>query len=249
MVGVPPSVTQERWEKLQARIRWIGQELNLSDGLTSDTVSESNKAGTLAKPTDGLINFKSLESCVGFINYVAMCYGSLVPYLKGIYLTLNAWRPGRDEHGWTSKALKDIYRASGKRTQSETPPVWVKIIPRLRGDILALMWLTNTVNPPSVPIRPSSTKACFMVGDASGVGPGSSCWIQGDDFIEASYGAWKDEVTRTKSSNFRETANLVRQVRRKVKNGSIERGSEVFVFTDNSTAERTMYKGSSTSSQ
>ena len=30
------SVTQERWEKLQAHIRWIGQELYFSDGFTSD---------------------------------------------------------------------------------------------------------------------------------------------------------------------------------------------------------------------
>ena len=36
-------------------------------------------------------------------------------------------------------------------------------------------------------------------------------------------------------------------IREKVKSGSIKRGSEVFVFTDNSTAEATMYKGSSRS--
>jgi len=49
------------------------------------------------------------------------------------------------------------------------------------------------------------------------------------------------------SSNFHETANLVISIRDKVKEGSVRRGSEVFVFTDNSTAEATMYKGSSRS--
>ena len=54
-------------------------------------------------------------------------------------------------------------------------------------------------------------------------------------------------MTDHMSSNFRETANLVISIREKTKDGSIKRGSEVFVFTDNSTAEATMYKGSSRS--
>ena len=49
------------------------------------------------------------------------------------------------------------------------------------------------------------------------------------------------------SSNFRETANLVISLREKIGAGTIESGSEVFVFTDNSTAKATMYKGSSRS--
>jgi len=49
------------------------------------------------------------------------------------------------------------------------------------------------------------------------------------------------------SSSFRETANWVISIREKVKEGSIKHGSEVFVFTDNSTAEATMNKGSSES--
>jgi hypothetical protein len=32
--------------------------------------------------------------------YVSMTYTSLIPYLKGIYLTLNSWRPDRDKEGW-----------------------------------------------------------------------------------------------------------------------------------------------------
>ena len=49
------------------------------------------------------------------------------------------------------------------------------------------------------------------------------------------------------SSNFRETANLVISLRGEIEAGSIEHGSEVFVFSNNSTAEATLYKGSSRS--
>ena len=48
-------------------------------------------------------------------------------------------------------------------------------------------------------------------------------------------------------SNFCETANLVISLREKIGAGTIESGSKVFVFTDNSTAEAAMYKGSSRS--
>ena len=80
------SVTQERWEKLQGCIQWIGNAV---------------------KPDSSVIHFKALELCVRFIVYVSLWYGSMVPYLKGIYLTLNCWRPGRDEEGWVSQALKE----------------------------------------------------------------------------------------------------------------------------------------------
>jgi hypothetical protein len=44
---------------------------------------------------EGKIHFKTTKQFVGFVVYVSMTYMSLIPYLKGIYLTLNSWRPDR----------------------------------------------------------------------------------------------------------------------------------------------------------
>jgi hypothetical protein len=49
------------------------------------------------------------------------------------------------------------------------------------------------------------------------------------------------------SSNFREALNLVMMIESQVENGELPPGTEVFVFTDNSTAERAFNKGSSSS--
>jgi hypothetical protein len=85
--GVTKAVTQDRWEKLQYKIRWIGKQLGLEDKYTpsifKDVSAEKNTA------PDEKIHFKTTEQFVGFVVYVSMTYKSLVPYLKGIYLTLN----------------------------------------------------------------------------------------------------------------------------------------------------------------
>jgi len=60
-----------------------------------------------------------------------------------------------------------------------------------------------------IPVRPTNSKATYIAGDASGSGFGSSSWKTGDEKIHATYGAWKEEMTKYKSSNFRKTANLV----------------------------------------
>ena len=47
-----------------------------------------------------MINRKELESETGFLNHLAMTFDAISPYLKGFYLTLNSWRPYRDEGEW-----------------------------------------------------------------------------------------------------------------------------------------------------
>ena len=39
----------------------------------------------------------SLDSIRGFLVYVLMTYGDIIPYLKGIYLTFDSWIPHRYE--------------------------------------------------------------------------------------------------------------------------------------------------------
>lgn len=46
------------------------------------------------------MNFKKLQSDRGFLIYVARSYPAMVPYLKGIHLTLSGYLPDRDKDGW-----------------------------------------------------------------------------------------------------------------------------------------------------
>jgi hypothetical protein len=63
--------------------------------------------------------------------------------------------------------------------------------------------------------------------------------------VHADFGNWTEDVTKGKSSNFREAGNLVIRLKRMVAAGELAKGAEVFVFTDNMVAERTYFRGSS----
>lgn len=239
--GLFKSVTQERWEKTQLRIRQIGRCLGLRDEYeyeASDPLLDQ-MAGGFEGGTYSL-RFKALESATGFLVYVGLTYHMMVPYFKGLHLTLNSWRPNRDEEGW-KLTHTDINGDHGD------PPDYVNAAPRLIDDIKALMELTRFAHPPKIPVRPLVSQPTFLVGDASGMGFGVSRWRQGTKEIDVTHGNWALRVTLEASSNFREAANLVLELRRLVAGGQLLRGSEVWVFTDNSCAEKTFYKGQSTS--
>jgi hypothetical protein len=70
--------------------------------------------------------------------------------------------------------------------------------------------------------------------------------IQIDGHIHYEYGQWCAEITEKKSSNWRELNNLVEAIVRMVVEHRL-RGSEIFIFTDNSTAEAAFWKGTSES--
>jgi hypothetical protein len=89
----------------------------------------------------------------------------------------------------------------------------------------------------------------YLVGDASGVGFGSSSWKEGTDEVHADFGNWMEDVTKGESSNFWEAGNLAIQLKRMVASGELEKGAEVFVFTDNAVAESTYFEGSSKNSK
>jgi hypothetical protein len=157
---------------------------------------------------DGKIHFKTAEQFVGFVVYVSMTYKSLVPYLKGIYLTLNSWRPDRDEFGWGIPQPK-VKGVPWMNLPYQKPPVWVNVMPRLKHDIQALLELTHYDEPPDVPIRASHQRVMYVAGDDSGAGFGSSSWQQESDEVHADFGEWMEDVTNNESLNFREAGNLV----------------------------------------
>jgi hypothetical protein len=131
----------------------------------------------------------------------------------------------------------------------QKPPVWINVMPRLKHDVQASLELTHYDEPPDVPIRVSNKRAMYVVGDASGAGFGSSSWQQESDKVHVDFGKWMEDVTNNESSNFREAGNLVIQLKRMLKAGKIEEGTEVFVFTDNQVAASTYFWGSAKNSK
>jgi hypothetical protein len=93
------SVSVERWEKTQRRIRWIAPFLAVADEWCILEVGMPATVEGTAPPL-GYLPHKQLESYRGFLVYVLRTYSAMVPYLKGIHLSLDSWRANRDEDGW-----------------------------------------------------------------------------------------------------------------------------------------------------
>jgi hypothetical protein len=53
------------------------------------------------------LNHKELERDRGFLVHVQHTYPAITPYLKGIHLTIDSWRIGRDEEGWKSTSIQN----------------------------------------------------------------------------------------------------------------------------------------------
>ncbi|KAL7581700.1 hypothetical protein ACA910_022243 [Epithemia clementina (nom. ined.)] len=131
--------------------------------------------------------------------------------------------------------------------QSSLPPLVVTPVSQLQADVQALAELTSSVAPPKVLVRPQSAAvAAVMFGDASGSGFGTSLWLQGSTEIHAVHGVWT-RAYGSRSSNFRELYNLVASLEELVSESVIPPGTEVLMFTDNSTSEAAFYKGTSKS--
>jgi hypothetical protein len=88
-LGVTKTVTQERWDKTKAKLAWVAAQLEDAKGKASGRPGERE-----------ITPHKPLESIHGFLVYVGRTYTTMVPYLKGIHLTLDSWRLNRGADGW-----------------------------------------------------------------------------------------------------------------------------------------------------
>jgi hypothetical protein len=229
---VEVSVSQERWDKAKNMILWI------------DDALKSNECP---------LNFKTLESYRGFLIYISRTYPSITLYLKRIHLTLDSWWPWRDDEGW-KLPLSEIKAAQEANSAStslkpdsnvqEKPPLVAKPAPRLHDDIHPLSVLFSSDKPPRRIIRLNKiSEALYMFGDASGSGFGSSLKVGKEIFYL--HGQWKPSFSQ-ESSNYRELCNLINAIKRASFEGLLK-DSELFVFTDNTAAESSFYKGTSSS--
>jgi len=235
-------VSDERWAKTQEAIYWMLEEAKRMSGM----------------------DFKRLESIRGFLVYVSQVYISMKPYLRGIHMTLDSWRPNRDEDGWKvmrkTEGLADFAEALGQEEGAELnldiadevqdkPPDRVKPAPRLADDLHALQTFTSGASPPLRRARPkpgAAVKISFL--DASGAGYGDNEASSKDAYREVkyTYGTWRAEIS-IRSSNDREMRNCLKKLVKGMEEGRYPEGTEVFVFTDNQTLEAAFNKGTSTS--
>ena len=213
---------------------------------------------------------KRLEQVRGFLQHVTQTYSGMTPYIIGFHLTIDGWRDNRTEDGWRKKdKLKSSFPPRGDggvteellamemalgQTQENMglgssglvdPPKFVQAVPRFLSDLLALRALMAGETPPLKRVRCSKTAMaiCSFV-DASGRGFGSTFQVGNKVFFQC--GQWPERVSETMSSNWRELANLVESLEVEVR----ERGlcdCEIFLFTDNTTAEAAYWKGNSQS--
>ena len=120
----------------------------------------------------------------------------------------------------------------------------VKAVPRLHSDLLVL---GDFFIPKEPPLRFIRGKQIFVArygfGDASKSGFGST--FETENGISYCYGTWNTDG-ESQTSNFRELENLAQSLEREV-SSELMKGAEVFIFTDNSTAEGAFFKGTSSS--
>jgi hypothetical protein len=154
------SVSQECWDKARAILSWIETSM-----MESDTIAH-----------------KQLESYRGFLIYLVRTYPDMNPYLKGIHLTLDSWRPWRREDGWkfTMAEINTALEEKGQdhplnHTSAHKAPLRVKWVPRLVDDVRALSTLFQGKIPAKRVVRlKEGTSVSYSFGDASASGFGSS---------------------------------------------------------------------------
>jgi hypothetical protein len=251
--------SRKRRDSSQTPGAWAGAVVRTGSDGVFVLASEEKwlKAKRLLKEVLELLNAdslhlprKRLEQIRGFLMYVTRTYVGMAPYMIGFHMTIDSWRKGRDAEGWRSNdevywlAAEDGGEWGGAPSDGSMPTT-VKAVPRFRSDVEALMALSESDEPPLRRVRcHKKCTAYYGFGDASGAGFGAT--LQIGDAIYYEYGQWTSEVTETESSNWRELNNLVEALEGACRRHQLS-GCELFLFTDNSTAENAFWKGTSTS--
>lgn len=208
---------QEKWDKTKSLVKELDQMMR-------------KDARRLSR--------KRLEQIRGFLGYVSQTYHILATYMKGLHLTIDSWREGRDDEGWKVPGWESV-------GEEEGAPETVEAVPRLRGDVEAMLSLTEATLPPQRQVRMERKgRVLYGFGDASARGFGSTVEVNGNTHYE--YGQWVTNITEETSSNWKELCNLIESVERWYDAGWLSK-NELWLFTDNSTAENAFWKGTSKS--
>jgi len=115
-------------------------------------------------------------------------------------------------------------------------------------DVEALHKLSLMEAPPKCLAQPTSqVVVCYRFGDASGVGYGSSIYIEGCGTLWET-GLWEWSIKEDSSSNHKELRSIVDMLHKYAGDGFLHY-MEIWMFTDNSVAESAYFCGTSKSCQ
>ena len=128
----------------------------------------------------------------GFLVYVSRTYRVMVPYLKGIHLSIYSWRPDRDEDWW--RTTKTCEPRLGLKLESEKVPKFVKMVKRWKSDLRVLLSFVAKEFPPEPLSKPTALAVGYMMGDASGTGLGSSFFVSDSPTITIIEGKWSAAI-------------------------------------------------------
>ena len=96
-VGVFVTVSRKKWERAKTIINKWFNILSGSEELP-------------------MLDYKELESDIGFLIHFSMSYPNIKPFLRGFYITSNSWRSGRDKKGWKlSEKSYQLFLDLGRR--------------------------------------------------------------------------------------------------------------------------------------
>ncbi len=208
------------------------------------------------------LNYKELQSDRGFMVYVMQVYPGIKPYLKGFHLSLETWRGGRDKVGWKAPSkrkqnkekeeegpteMKDIKLAlltqltSGRDNLTPGPPGGFTLAAlHSQEDLKAVLYLAEGSQPAKRCIRSIwAHTACYGFGDASTAGFGLTVKCPGG--IHGCFGLWGQDKEDS-SSNYRELRNLVETVEEEAGAEHLTH-SELWIFSNNSTAKSCFFRG------
>jgi hypothetical protein len=199
------------------------------------------------------VDHKVLEIIRGFLVYVARTYKPLTSSLMGLHMSIDGWRPGRDDEGWRLRQAEvEASRDSDEEGDDEginpsgtiLPPGQVKAVPQFLSDLKVTMELTAAEDPPLRRVRArSKVNILYCYGDASGSSFG---WcIDFGDGVRYELGEWRKSIQEV-TSNYQELRNLVNAMVQAAQEGRLD-GCEACLYTDNHTAEGDYYKGTAKS--
>ena len=244
-------ISQEKWDRAIAFMEWVADHIRRKVGM----------------------NRKKYRSGKSFLVHLSSTYDWMKSYLKGFHLAEEAWRPGRDEEGWkvdeeedkdldeeaetdeefsaaleayTGSAFEVMGLLKPATGSEDEAPDLVMPVPQLERDLAVLQRFFAGKTPVQVIVRPSQgvLSVAYAAGDASGEGYGSRSKPVGQAPL-IRRGFWFSDASDN-SSNWRELKNLLEGMREDGRRGRLV-GKEVWLFTDNSTAETAFYKGTSSS--
>ena len=250
-LGIQDAARKQRQPSQQAGA-WAGSIIHTNNNDVRILVSKERwfKTKFLRTRPNHLLDTEELFSDRGFLVYITRTYDILTPYLKGIHLTLDAWRCNRDEDGWK------IYSKYSDRTNSTNHnfnsseftsygyPKQLRPVSCLKSNLAALHTLTESDKPPVLIIHTDKIYvARYIFGDASASGFGLTSME--NDNLAVEYGTWTEKGSES-TSNFREFSNFVCKLEKDTSLGKLA-GVELFIFTDNATTESAFHNRTSSS--